>query len=86
MEPLSNTTVSLPCASSGQERYVDVMIQQFPFVPAVASTVYKVQGETLDLMIVVGWKSSHAIVYKPQQTYLLFSRATSRNAFLLSRL
>lgn len=43
--------------------------------------MYKVQGETLQSMVVVEWKSPVGIVNKPQQTYLLVSRVVSRNAF-----
>ncbi|ETO59069.1 hypothetical protein F444_22555, partial [Phytophthora nicotianae P1976] len=80
-QPFKKTKISLPPAPDGQRRYVEVKLQQFPFVCAVGSTVYKVQGETLDAMVVVDWTSSNHLINKPQQCYLLVSRVTSRNAF-----
>ncbi|RLN92727.1 hypothetical protein BBJ28_00020432 [Nothophytophthora sp. Chile5] len=80
-EPFKKAKISLPPAPDGQRRYVEVKLQQFPFVCAVGSTVYKVQGETLDAMVVVDWTSRNHLINKPQQSYLLVSRVTSRNAF-----
>jgi len=81
-EAYSKSKIPLPAAPSGQRRYLEVKPQQFPFVCAVGSTVYKVQGETLQSMVVVDWTSTNNIINKPQQSYLLVSRVTSRNAFL----
>ncbi|POM79673.1 LOW QUALITY PROTEIN: Hypothetical protein PHPALM_2596 [Phytophthora palmivora] len=57
-------------------------IQQFPLVCAVSSTIYKVQGETLDNMVVTEWRSACARTNKREQPYLLVSRVTSRSAFV----
>ncbi|OWY92170.1 LOW QUALITY PROTEIN: hypothetical protein PHMEG_00038937, partial [Phytophthora megakarya] len=46
------------------------------------STVYKVQGETLQSMIVMDWKSTQALVNKPQPTYLLVPRVTTRKGLI----
>jgi hypothetical protein len=80
-EPFKKSKISLPPAPDGQRRYLEVKLQQFPFVCAVGSTVYKLQGETLNAMVVVDWTSSCNLINKPQQSYLLVSRVTSRNAF-----
>ncbi|OWZ18810.1 hypothetical protein PHMEG_0007035 [Phytophthora megakarya] len=80
-DPYKTSKISLPLAPDGQRRYLEVKLQQFPFVCAVGSTVYKVQGETLQSMVVVDWKSTNNLINKPQQSYLLVSRVTSRNAF-----
>jgi hypothetical protein len=78
----SKMTVKLVPAPNGQPRSITVRPQQFPFVCAVGSTVYKVQGETLQSMVVMDWKSNQAVVNKPQQTYLLVSRVTTRNGLI----
>jgi hypothetical protein len=75
-------TFTLPRAPDGSPRAITVKPQQLLFVCAVGSTVYKVQGETLHAMVVMDWRSKHHIVNKPQQTYLLVSRVTSRLAFI----
>jgi hypothetical protein len=80
-EPFKKSKISLPPAPDGQRRYLEVKLQQFPFVCAIGSTMYKVQGETLNAMVVVDWTSSNNLINKPQQSYLLVSRVTSRNAF-----
>ncbi|OWY92907.1 hypothetical protein PHMEG_00037885, partial [Phytophthora megakarya] len=74
----AKTTIKLAPVPDGQPRSVTMRPQQFPFVCAVGSTVYKVQGETLQSMIVMDWKSTQSLVNKPQQTYLLVSRITTR--------
>ncbi|KAF1776747.1 hypothetical protein GQ600_24049 [Phytophthora cactorum] len=56
--------------------------QQFPFVCSIGSTAYKAQGDTLDSLVVVDWKSSVSFANKPQQNYLLVSRVASRHALL----
>lgn len=61
---------------------LEVKLQQFPFMCSVASTAYKVQGETLNALVVLDWKSSVSFANKPQQNYLLVSRVTSRHALL----
>ncbi|KAE8976811.1 hypothetical protein PR001_g25312 [Phytophthora rubi] len=81
-EAYAKATISLPRAPNGQRWSVTVRPQQLPFVSAVGSTVYKVQGETLDSMVVIDWRSKLNMVNKPQQTYLLVSRVTSGHAFV----
>lgn len=81
-EAYKESNVSLPLAPGGVPRKLAVKIQQLPFTCAAGSTVYKVQGETLNSMVVVDWKTKIAIVNKPQQIYLIVSRVTSRDAFL----
>ncbi|KAE9346931.1 hypothetical protein PR003_g7197 [Phytophthora rubi] len=80
-EAYKKATITLPKASNGQPRAITVKPQQLPFVCAVGSTVYKVQGETLNTMVVMDWRSKQRVMNIPQQTYLLVSRVTSRNAF-----
>jgi hypothetical protein len=63
-------------------RVLSVRIEQFPLVCAVASTIYKVQGDTLRRVVVTEWKSKTSAANKPEQPYLLVSRVTSRHAFL----
>lgn len=81
-EAYSKMTIKLAAAPNGQPRSITVRPQQFPFVCAIGSTVYKVQGETHQSMVIVDWKSKHAVVNKPQQTYLLVSRVTTRNGLI----
>ncbi|ETI57086.1 hypothetical protein F441_09987 [Phytophthora nicotianae CJ01A1] len=73
--------ISLPGNVSGIPRVLSVKIQQFPLVCAVASTVYKVQGETLDSMVVTEWRSQNGVANKKEQPYLQVSQVTSRYAF-----
>jgi hypothetical protein len=80
-EAYKKATITLPKAPNGQPRAITVKPQQLPFVCAVGSTVYKVQGEMLNAMVVMDWRSKQRVVNKPQQTYLLVSRVTSRDAF-----
>jgi hypothetical protein len=73
--------IALAGTLNGVPRSLNVRIQQFPLVCAVASTVYKVQGETLDGMVVTEWRSRCVVANKKEQPYLLVSRVTSRVAF-----
>jgi hypothetical protein len=50
-------------------------------VCAVSSTVYKVQVETLNSMVVTEWQSKNAFANKTEQPYLLVSRVTAREGF-----
>jgi hypothetical protein len=81
-EAYQKVTITLPKSPDGRARAITVKPQQLPFVCAVGSTVYKVQGETLQSMVVMDWKSKQRVVNKPQQTYLLVSRVTSRHALV----
>ncbi|ETO99965.1 hypothetical protein F441_22613 [Phytophthora nicotianae CJ01A1] len=78
-EAYKKANIKLAPAPDGQPCYVKVRPQQFPFVCAVGSIVYKVQGETLQSMIVIDWKSTQPLANTPQQTYLLVSPVTTRN-------
>ncbi|ETK88787.1 hypothetical protein L915_07006 [Phytophthora nicotianae] len=80
-EPYKPCDLSLPLSPSGEPRKLSVKIGQFPLVCPVGSTIYKVQGETLEAMVVTEWRSQIAITNKKEQPYLLVSRVTSRNAF-----
>jgi hypothetical protein len=77
----SACNIALAGIVNGVPRSLSVRIQQFPLVCAVSSTVYKVQGETLNGMVVTEWKSGSAVANKKEQPYLLDSRVTSRTAF-----
>jgi hypothetical protein len=73
--------ITLPGVFNGVPRMLSVKIQQFPLVCAAASTVYKVQGETLESMVVTEWRSKSVVSNKRERPYLLVSRVTTRNAF-----
>jgi len=73
--------IVLPGSIAGVSRSLSLRLQQFPLVCAVSSTVYKVQGETLDDMVVTEWRSKSTAANKREQPYLLVSRVTSREAF-----
>lgn len=73
--------IPLPGRLHGKPRELAVRIQQFPLVCVVSATIYKVQGETLDRLVVTEWRSKTAVTNKPEQPYLLVSRVTSRMAF-----
>lgn len=74
--------IALEGTHHGCRRVLSTRIQQFPLVCAVASTIYKVQGETLSRMVVTEWRSKNAAANKREQPYLLVSRVTSRYALL----
>jgi hypothetical protein len=68
------------------ERQIQLRITQLPFVSAIASTIYKVQGETLTSMVIADWKCTVIRrANKPQQGYILLSRPTSRNGLIILR-
>jgi hypothetical protein len=79
--PYSTSDIRLAPSGSGMPRSLSIRIEQFPLVCGVSSTVYKVQGDTLDNMVVTEWRSENRIVNKREQPYLLVSRVTSRFAF-----
>jgi len=78
--PFNKCDIKLAPSRLCNPRSLSVRIEQFPMVCAVASTVYKVQGETLNNMVVTEWRSQNRLTNKRQQPYLLVSRVTSRNA------
>jgi hypothetical protein len=73
--------IPLTRTANGMPRVL-VRIQQFPLVCATALTIYKVQGETLNRMVVTEWRSKTTAANKREQPYLLVSRVTSRLAFV----
>jgi hypothetical protein len=72
-EPHAKATISLPRAPNGQRRSVTERPQQLPFICPVGSTVYKVQGDTLDPTVTMDWRSKLSAVNRSQQPYLLVS-------------
>ena len=76
----SSYTINLnPPRSSNDVRQVKLQPLQFPFVCSLASTVYKVQGRSINTLVVANWKSLMGIINKPQQIYLIVSRPTKRS-------
>jgi len=74
--------IPLTRTANGMPRVLAVRILQFPLVCTTASTIYKVQGETLNRMVVTEWRSKTTAANKREQPYLLVSRVTSRLAFV----
>ena len=84
VEPYNVPVVSLTPARGGKKRPISLKIKQFPFVSAVGLTVYKVQGETLQSMMIVNWKTGHRNgVDKREQAYLMLSRVVKRTGLLI---
>jgi hypothetical protein len=79
--PYKQSELKLAPSRTGMPRTLSVRIEQFPMVCAVSSTVYKVQGDILDNMVVTEWRSENRVANKREQPYLLVSRVTSRYAF-----
>ncbi|OWZ07249.1 hypothetical protein PHMEG_00020379 [Phytophthora megakarya] len=77
----SACNIALAGVINGVPRSLNVRMEQFPLVCAVSSTVYKVQGDTLESMVVTEWRSDGVFANKREQPYLLVSRVTSRLAF-----
>ncbi|GMF31578.1 unnamed protein product [Phytophthora lilii] len=73
--------ISLSGSIAGVPRSLSLRIQQFPLVCAVASTVYKVEGENLNAMVETEWRSKNKFANKREQPCLLVSRVTARSAF-----
>ena len=83
-EAYNAVQLSLTPKRDGSKRELKVKIQQFPFVSATASTVYKVQGETLTSMVIVDWKAGRrGGVDKREQAYLMLSRVVKRTGLLI---
>jgi hypothetical protein len=78
--------VTLTPAVGGEKRTLTVKPKQLPMVCAVASTVYKVQGETLTSMVVADWKAEwkpgYPVHNKPEQAYITLSRVVNRDSFV----
>ena len=84
VEPYSKPIISLTPNRGGEKRTVQVKIQQFPFVSAVSSTFYKVQGETLESMAIVNWKTGQRRgIDKREQAYLMLSRVVKRSGLVI---
>jgi predicted nucleotidyltransferase len=60
-------------------REVSVKLCQFPIVSSVACTMYKIQGETVDSLVVANWKAKYNSC--PQQAYICVSRVTKGDDF-----
>jgi hypothetical protein len=63
------------------DTYLDFMMEQFPLVCAIASSVYKIQGDSLESFIVANWRSKTRADQK-QQGYVIVSRALTRSSFV----
>ena len=61
--------------------FKEIKLSQFPCVCATGSSVYKIQGDTLNSMIVDSWWSNTG-ADSPQQGYVYISRVTSRYSFI----
>jgi hypothetical protein len=51
---------------------------QFPLVSSIACTIYKIQGETVQSLMVADWEGYR---FKPQQAYICVSRVTNGDNF-----
>ena len=66
-------------------RTVSIKIRQFPVIHASTSTVYKLQGETIDNLVVCDWKAGNCFIDSPEQIYLMLSRARKRQDVICLR-
>jgi hypothetical protein len=84
MKAFQPATVNLTPAVGGPKRTISIRLQQVPFVCAIASTVYKVQGETLTSLVVAEWyadsRSGRRKKNNWQQAYITLSRVVNRNS------
>ncbi|KAH9085000.1 hypothetical protein LEN26_020735 [Aphanomyces euteiches] len=84
-KPAAATEVTLTPGPGGTKRTTRLRLNQFPFVNAIASTVYKVQGETMESLVVADWKAKGSRYNKAvntcQQGYIAISRLTKRDGF-----
>ena len=80
------TEIELTPSRGGIARTAKLSLVQLPFVAAVASTVYKIQGETLDSIVVADWRATgKGKANTPQQAYIVVSRVKTRNGFFSMR-
>ncbi|RHZ00041.1 hypothetical protein DYB37_013736, partial [Aphanomyces astaci] len=84
-KPQGSTEVTLTPGPGGSKRTLKLNLQQLPFVNAIASTIYKIQGETMESLVVADWKARGSKVNKVvntcQQGYIAISRLTKRDGF-----
>jgi hypothetical protein len=65
-----------------KKRSAKIKITQFPLVSAVASSIYKIQGDTLEAGIIGQWRSSTAADH-PHQAYVQISRFPTPENFTI---
>ncbi|KAH9106593.1 hypothetical protein AeMF1_017846 [Aphanomyces euteiches] len=84
-KPPALTEVALTPGPGGTKRSIKLRLNQFPFVNAIASTVYKIQGETMESLVVADRKAKSSRYNKAvntcQQGYIAISRLTKRDGF-----
>ena len=87
MAARKSVQVTLTPSIGGEKRKVRIGPTQLPFVNAIASTVYKVQGETLTSLVVANFCSQsrpgHPKKNQWQQAYIILSRVVNRKAIAL---
>ena len=63
-------------------------IRNFPIIPDIARTTYKIQGDTSDSIVNTEWVTRdnagkiNKVLNKPTQGYVIISRTTTRRDFL----
>ncbi|RHZ32630.1 hypothetical protein DYB26_015600 [Aphanomyces astaci] len=84
-KPQGSTEVTLTPCPGGSKRTLKLNLLQLPFVNAIASTIYKIQGETMESIVVADWKARgsrfNKVVNTCQQGYIAISRLTKRDGF-----
>ncbi|KAF0702893.1 hypothetical protein AaE_015648 [Aphanomyces astaci] len=84
-KPQGSTEVTLTPGPGGSKRTLKLNLLQLPFVNAIASTIYKIQGETMESLVVADWKARgskfNKVVNTCQQGYIAISRLTKRDGF-----
>jgi hypothetical protein len=84
MKAKRSVTLRITTSMTGEKRTVQIRPTQLPFVNAISSTVYKVQGETLTSLVVADWyaqsRPGHKKINQRQQAYIMLSRVVNRNA------
>ncbi|ETV65742.1 hypothetical protein H257_17627 [Aphanomyces astaci] len=84
-KPQGSTEVTLTPSPCGSKRTLKLSLQKLPFVNAIASTIYKIQGETMESLVVADWKArgskTNKVVNTCQQRYIAISRLTKRDGF-----
>jgi len=75
---LTNIKLKLPTRLNP----IYVKMTTFPVVNGIALSTYKVQGDTLNAMIVANWRSNTS-ADKPEQGYVMVSRCKTRQNLLI---